>query len=98
MVFWYLLSSLKLARALSFTLSLSLALSLCLSLSYTHTHTHTHTLKSMHTKIFGAYFDKGLGFLCLVYLTALVRFPGENELTGPERSTTISIWISLRRI
>ena len=52
----------------------------------------------MHTKIFGADFDKGLGFLCLVYLTALVRFPGENELTGPERSTTISIWISLRRI
>ena len=102
MVFWYPLSSLKLACALSFMLSLSLALSLCLSvslsLSLSLSHTHTHILKSMHTKIFGADFDKGLGFLCLVYLTALVRFPGENELTGPERSTTISIWISLRRI
>ena len=82
--------------------SLILSLSLSISLSYTHilTHTHTHTrsllrsctLKSLQLTLTRVWAS------CLVYLTALVRFPGENELTAPEKSTTISIWISLRRI
>ena len=76
--------------------SFSLSLSLFLYLSLTHTHTHSLlrscTLKSLQLTLTRVWAS------CLVYLTALVRFPGENELTAPEKSTTISIWISLRRI
>ena len=78
------------------SLILSLSLSLFLYLSLTHTHTHSLlrscTLKSLQLTLTRVWAS------CLVYLTALVRFPGENELTAPEKSTTISIWISLRRI